>query len=98
MDISAKADKILRKAKKVFFIGCSLSDYDIKLKYLFKRALYAPLNETKPQIIVIQNRKDSTKEENELRDRYCRSFDNDVYFDFNGFEDFSAHAQEFLKD
>jgi hypothetical protein len=98
MEISAKADKILRKAKKVFFIGCSLSDYDIKLKYLFKRALYTPLTQTKPQIVVIQDKKETPKDENDIKDRYCRFFGDNVLFEFNGFEDFSAHAQEFLKD
>ena len=94
--ILAKTHETVRKAKKIFFIGCSLSDYDIKLKYLFKRALYPQIEETQPEIFVIQNKKETLKEENELKDRYCRFFGSNIIFDFKGFEHFSWHVPEFL--
>lgn len=95
--IAAKTDEILRKAKIVYFVGCSLSDVDIKLKYLFKRALYEPAMNLAPKIIAIQDKKEDKKREDEIKDRYCRLFGN-VTFDFNGFEFFSEHVSEFFKE
>jgi hypothetical protein len=94
--ILEKTHEAIKKAKKIFFVGCSLSDYDIELKYLFKRALYPQPEEIRPEIVVIQDKKETSKAKNELIDRYCRFFGSDITFDFNGFENFSAHAPEFL--
>lgn len=96
--ISAKTDEVFRKARKVFFVGCSLSDYDIKLKYLFKRALYTPPSKPQPKIIVIQNKKDSEEKKTQLEDRYCRFFGHNIHFNYQGFEHLSEHVCDFLRD
>jgi hypothetical protein len=96
--ILAKTDETLRKAGKVFFVGCSLSDYDIKLKYLLKRALYTPASKTQPKITVIQNKKETEEEKIQLEDRYCRFFGKNISFNYQGFEYLSAHVCDFFED
>jgi hypothetical protein len=89
--IYLKADDVLRRASKVFFVGYSLSDADISLKYLFKRALYSPSSRLRPEISVISYNPSET-----LTDRYYRLFGRDVEIFSGGFSDLAKNVQSYL--
>lgn len=91
--IALKTDEVLRKANRVFFVGYSLPDADIKLKYLIKRAVYDPDSSSRPKITVILSKSRSK----EIRGRYKRFLGNDVRFSFKGFEDFAENISKYLQ-
>lgn len=95
--IAQRTYEILRKANEVLFIGYSLADADIKLKYLFKRALYDHEPNSRPKITVILKKNRSKQRTDELRERYQRFLGPDVSFDFRGFEYLARHPLEFLQ-
>jgi hypothetical protein len=94
--IAQKTYEVLKKAKNVFFVGYSLADVDIRLKYLFKKALYDPDQDARPEIMVVLMENGNQERNREVEERYSRFFGSDVKFDFRGFEYFSVHLNEFL--
>ena len=95
--IAQRAHEVLKKAEKVFFVGYSLADADIKLKYLFKRALYDPEPNSRPTIMVILRNNQNNQRNAEIKERYNRFLGNNVGFDLRGFEYFAEHINEFLQ-
>ena len=92
--IAVKTDEILRKASKVFFVGYSLPDADIKLKYLLKRAMYDPDYSSRPRITVLLGENSRKKE---LKERYKRFFGPNVKFSFKGFAYFAENISKYVK-
>lgn len=95
--IALKTDEALRKASNVFFVGYSLADADIKLKYLFKRALYDSDPNSRPDITAILRENRSNERNEDVKGRYSRFFGSDVHFELRGFEYFAEHISEYLQ-
>jgi hypothetical protein len=95
--IALKTDEVLRRASSVFFVGYSLADADIKLKYLFKKALYDPDLGSRPEITAILRENEVNQKNEEVKERYSRFLGNDVQFDLRGFEYFTEHVNEYLQ-
>jgi len=87
-----KATKVLGKADEVYFVGYSLPDSDVKLKYLFKKFLYRDNVSDRPKIsVVLKN--DKSKE---IQWRYKRFFGEDTRIITEGFEKFSYDLSTYL--
>lgn len=86
------AEKLLQKASKIFFIGYSLPDADINIRFLLKKALYRS-NEANPEIMVI-GKNGKGKWTNTSR-RYARLF-GEIDYQPIGFEEFANTVQNFL--
>ena len=88
-----RATEVLRMADSVFFIGCSLPDSDIKLKYLFKKYLYHSDATSQLAIYVVLKNDEKTEE---TKRRYTRLFGQDVAFMTEGFENFVADFNQYI--
>lgn len=91
MQIWLNAERILRSAEKVFFVGCSLPESDIHVRYLLKKSLYRAGE--KPKITVVTRPENS--EGSKLHLRYKRLF-GEVDWHSIGFEVFSKDAEKYL--
>lgn len=86
-----QAEHLLRKASAVFFIGYSLPESDIHVRYLLKKSLYR--KNTYPRIIVITSPRN--EEGSELHLRYKRFF-GEVEYHPVGFEAFSEDFRKYI--
>ena len=93
-NIWLKAEMALRKTERVVFIGCSLRESDVKVRYLIKRSLFYA---GKVPIIVVdkkRSKKDRHKGE-VIRKTYERMFGN-VDYQPIGFKQFAKNLYEYL--
>lgn len=88
-----KAKEVLSEADSAFFVGYSLPESDIELKYLFKKFLYRNRNVI-PKITVITKMSENTKK---CEMRFKRTFGKDVRMITTGFEDFATNLKNYLK-
>jgi len=86
-----QAEHTLRNASAVFFIGYSLPESDIHVRYLLKKSLYR--QDTYPRIVVITS--PENKEGSELHLRYKRFFGVVEHYPI-GFESFSADVGKYI--
>ena len=61
----------IRKADEIIFIGYSLPDYDLHVKYLLKKAL--TMNSSKKRLVVV-DKEEADKDTSEIENRYKRLF------------------------
>lgn len=80
-----KAAEVLNEADEVTFVGYSLPDSDVRLKYLFKKFLYRDRVTRKPRILVVIRKSEKAKE---TEKRYKRIFGQEVKVITEGFEKF----------
>jgi hypothetical protein len=87
-----KAEGALMRANRVYFIGYSLPESDIHIRYLLKRSLYR-----KREKILITVVDKERKDGSECEARYERMFHNVTYLPI-GFEKFAENLDEYLTD
>jgi hypothetical protein len=92
LQIWLEAEHTLRKADAVFFIGYSLPESDVHVRYLLKKSLYR--KDTNPRIVVVTS--PNNKEGSDLQRRYERFFGEIEYYPI-GFETFSNDVREYLR-
>ena len=92
VSIWLKAEQILQKASKVFFIGYSMPDSDVHIKYLLKKSLYRSRGQQPNIIVVDRNGKDVSSPEYY---RYKRLFGSIDYQPI-GFENFATRVNDFI--
>jgi hypothetical protein len=88
-----EAEHILRTAEAVFFIGYSLPESDVHVRYLLKKSLYR--QGTYPRIVVITSKERRKKSAIELRSRYERFF-GPIEIYHIGFEKFSSDVRKYV--
>lgn len=81
----------MRRADEVFFIGYSLPESDIHVRYLLKKALFR--KKEYPRIVVITSPRN--KEVSELHIRY-KNFFGEVELYPVGFESFSNDVEKYI--
>lgn len=86
-----EAEHTLRRANEVFFIGYSLPESDIHVRYLLKKSLFR--KDTPPRIVVITSPRN--KEGSDLHRRYERFFGVVEYHPV-GFESFSSDVEKYI--
>jgi hypothetical protein len=92
-EIFLKADKILRKADRLFICGYSFPDADMHIKYLLKRA--ERFREKTPEIYVINNHPGKTcQQRKEEKQRFMRFFKEKrkVHYTDLSFEEFAERG------
>ena len=92
VSIWLNAEQELRKAKKVIFIGYSMPDADVHIKYLMKKALYTEKTK-KPEIIVVDRARKT--EASEEYTRYKRLFGKITYLPI-GFKKFAEDVSSYI--
>lgn len=88
-----RAAEVLSRTDKVIFVGYSLPDSDIRLKYLFKKFLYRDDVSLKPKISVVLREDEETKE---IEKRYKRIFGQDVNTITEGFKKFVDNLDKYV--
>lgn len=92
VSIWLEAERILRKASKVVFVGYSLPESDVHIKYLMKKSLFRNRG-PHPEIIVID--RDGKDEKSDEFLRYKRLFGKINYLPI-GFEKFAENVNKFI--
>ena len=92
VSIWLRAEQILRNAERIFFIGYSMPEADIHIKYLLKKSLFRRCR-PHPKIVII-DKEDHTEYSNEYR-RYRRLFGETEYHPI-GFENFATNVGDYL--
>jgi hypothetical protein len=77
-----RAERALRDAQRVVFIGYSLPDADFHIKYLLQKALYRMPS---PQIVVVDYKPSDAKRPTDEEVRYKRLFGPDIVYHTGGF-------------
>ena len=88
-----KAAEVLRQADEVIFIGYSLPDSDIRMKYLSKKFLFRNNASMKPKISAVLMQDEKTEE---IEKRYKRIFGQDVNVVTEGFENFVNNLDKYI--
>jgi len=91
MGIWLEAENTLRNTDEVFFVGYSLPDSDVHVRYLLKKSLYR--KSTAPRIVVVTSTENG--EGSELHMRYKRFFGEVEHYPI-GFEIFSQNVGSYL--
>jgi len=88
-----EAEHVLRNAEAVFFIGYSIPESDVHIRYLLKKSLYR--RDTPPRIVVVTSAERRKKSAVELRSRYERFFGPTEIYPI-GFEKFSSDVMKYI--
>jgi len=92
IEIWLKAERELQKADEIFFIGYSLPESDVNVRYLLKKGLYRKNEYVEVNIINLAGQ-DSLE-----RKRYRRLFGNSIHYDEKiDFEEFVDKIEEFIR-
>ena len=90
-----KAENVLGEAEKVFFIGCSLRESDVRFRYLLKKSLFRAGGV--PIVVVDKKRGKKDRREGEMiRKAYKKLFGNIDYQPI-GFKHFAENLHEYLE-
>lgn len=85
-----RAERSLRAAEKVVFIGYSLPDADFHIKYLIQKALYRSTdtqsNQPPPEIVVVDFKRPPVTRPTPEEERFRRLFGRNVTYYSDGFE------------
>jgi hypothetical protein len=92
VSIWLRAEKILRDAERIFFIGYSMPEADVHIKYLLKKSLFRRRGRH-PEIVVI-DQVGHTEDSPEYT-RYRRLFGDIQYYPI-GFENFAVNVGDYL--
>ena len=92
VSIWLRAERSLQKASKVIFIGYSLPDSDVHIKYLLKKSLYRSRG-NQPEIVVV-DRTGNDRSSSEYY-RYKRLF-GEIDYQPIGFEEFTKTVGNFV--
>lgn len=92
VSIWLKAEQLLRIANKVIFIGYSMPESDIHIKYLMKKSLYRNKQPFTEIVVIDREGKDQNSEEYL---RYKRLFGQIQYHPV-GFENFSENVKNYI--
>jgi len=92
-NIWLKAERALREAEKVFFVGCSLRESDVQVRYLTKKSLFR--DPTVPVVVIDKKRKKSDGRQGEIKNSYRRLFGNVEYLPI-GFKHFADNPYKYL--
>lgn len=90
-----KAERALREATRVFFIGCSLRESDLRVRYLVKKSLFRA---SRVPIVVIDKQRSRSDQQRaiELKNTY-RSLFGSVDYQPIGFQQFARNLPEYLE-
>jgi SIR2-like domain len=86
-----QAERALRDAEQVVFIGYSLPDADFHIKYLLQKALYRT---PPPQIVVVDSKPPDARRPTDEEVRYKRLFGPDITYHTGGFADYVDEEME----
>lgn len=89
-----KAEKILREAERVFFVGCSIRESDLRVKYLVKKNLFR--TNRVPIVVVDKKRRKGDKQGEAIRNAFRRLF-GDIDYQPIGFKQFAHNLHEYLR-
>lgn len=91
-----RAEKTLREAERVFFVGCSLRESDSRVRYLLKKSLFRP-DGPNVTVVVVDKRRDrkDKAEEERLKNAYKTLFGKIDYQPI-GFEQFARNLHGYL--
>lgn len=92
-NIWLEAENKLRKAGKVFFIGCSLRESDIRLRYLLKKSLF---RDNVTIVVIDKKRSKKNKREGEILRKTYRKLFGEIDYQPIGFKDFSENVKAYL--
>jgi hypothetical protein len=91
-----KAEKVLRRTKKVFFVGCSLRESDVNVRYLVKKSLF---RKGGAPVVVIDKKRTENEEDRRqkesIKNAYKKIFGN-VDYQPVGFRQFAENTQQYL--
>ena len=91
-----KAEKALREAERVFFIGCSLRESDSRVRYLLKKSLFRPDGPNVAVVVVDKRRGGEDKRAGEKLKNAYKKFFGRIDYQPVGFEHFAKTLQEYL--
>jgi hypothetical protein len=91
-----KAEKALREAERVFFVGCSLRESDSRVRYLLKKSLFRP-DGPSAAVVVVDKRRDMEDEVagEKLKEAYKTLF-GEIDYQPVGFEHFARDLHNYL--
>jgi len=93
-NIWLKAERALREAEKVFFIGCSLRESDLRVRYLVKKSLFR--GGGVPVVVIDKKRtKKDLRQGEMIKNAYKKLFGSIEYHPI-GFKRFAENPHEYL--
>jgi hypothetical protein len=93
------AEKTLREAERVFFVGCSLRESDTRVKYLLRKSLFRP-DGPSVTVVVVDKRRDWEDREDEAAGEKIKSAFKMLFGEIDyqpvGFESFARDLHQYL--